>query len=103
MTYRTIPTGCDLYYLFAARNLDESNWIAGGRYFDRLERRDGQWRIMLRTSVIEWSGALPTMPIPYADVPDIGVNGISARDRSDPSSKRPLVNRRDTHNLPRSA
>jgi len=88
----------ETYYLFAARNLDESNWIAGGRYFDRLERRDGQWRIMLRTNAIEWSGVLPTMPIPYADVPDIGVNGISARDRSDPSYKRPLVNRRDTHN-----
>ena len=89
---------CETYYLFAARNLDESNWIAGGRYFDRLERRDGQWRIMLRTNVIEWSGILPTMPIPYADVPDIGVNGISSRNRSDPSYKRPLINRRDTHN-----
>jgi len=41
--------------------------------------------------------------MPYADVPDIGVNGISARDRSDPSYKRPLVNRRDTHNPLRSA
>jgi len=89
---------CETYYLFAARNLDESNWIAGGRYFDRLERRDSQWRIMLRTNVIEWSGVLPTMPIPYANVPDIGVNGISTRDRSDPSYMRPLVNRRDTHN-----
>jgi hypothetical protein len=92
----------ETYYLFAARNLDESNWIAGGRYFDRLERRDGQWRIMLRTNVIEWSGILPTMLIPYADVPDIGVNGVSARDRSDPSYKRPLVNSRDTHNPLRS-
>lgn len=44
----------ETYYLFAARNLDESNWIAGGRYFDRLDRLDGQWRIMLRTNVIEW-------------------------------------------------
>ena len=92
----------ETYYLFAARNLDESNWIAGGRYFDRLECRDGQWRIMLRTNVIEWSGVLPTMPIPYANVPDIGVNGISARNRSDPSYMRPLVNRRDTHNPLRS-
>ena len=68
-----------------------------------LGRRDGQWRIMLRTNVIEWSGILPTMPIPYADVPDIGVNGVSARDRSDPSYQRPLVNRRNTHNPLRSA
>jgi SnoaL-like domain len=93
----------ETYYLFAARNLDESNWIAGGRYFDRLERRHGQWRIALRTNVIEWSGMLPTMPIPFADVPDIGANGVSARDRTDPSYKRPLVNRRDPHNPPTSA
>ena len=87
----------ETYYLFAARNLDDSNWIAGGRYFDRLERRAGQWRITLRTNVIEWSGMLPTMPIPFADVPDIAVNGTSARNRSDPSYQRPLVNRRDPH------
>jgi hypothetical protein len=40
----------------------------------------------------------PTMPIPFVDVPDIGINGVAARDRSDPSYRRPLVNRRDTHN-----
>ena len=45
----------ETYYLFAARNRDETNWIAGGRYFDRLERRAGVWRIAVRTNVIEWS------------------------------------------------
>ena len=88
----------ETYYLFAARNRDESNWIAGGRYFDRLERRDGQWRIALRTNVIEWSGMVPTMPIPFADVADIDVNGVPARDRTDPSYQRPLINRRARHN-----
>jgi hypothetical protein len=47
--------------------------------------------------VIEWSGMLPTMPIPFADVPGIGANGVSARDRTDPSYNRPLVNHRDPH------
>ena len=87
----------ETYYLFAARNRDESNWLAGGRYFDRLERRNGEWRISLRTNVIEWSGLLPTMPIPFADVPDIAGNGVSARDLTDPSYQRPLVNRRTRH------
>jgi hypothetical protein len=90
----------ETYYLFAARNRDESNWIAGGRYLDRLDRRAGQWRIAVHTNVIEWSGMVPTMPIPFADVPDIGRNGVSARDRTDPSYVRPLVNRRERH-LPR--
>jgi SnoaL-like protein len=85
---------CETYYLFAARNRDETNWIAGGRYFDRFERRAGEWRITLRTNVIEWSGLLPTMPIPFADLPGIGDNGVAARDRSDPSYQRPLTNRR---------
>ncbi len=88
----------ETYYLFAARNHDESNWIAGGRYFDRLERRTGGWRIVLRTNVIEWSGIAPTMPIPFADITDIADNGVSARDRTDPSYQRPLVNRRALHN-----
>lgn len=88
----------ETYYLFAARNRDESNWLAGGRYLDRLERRAAQWRITVRTNVIEWSGSLPTGPIPFADVPDIAVNGTAARDRSDPSYQRPLVNRREFRN-----
>ncbi|NTY60756.1 nuclear transport factor 2 family protein [Mycolicibacterium sphagni] len=88
----------ETYYLFAARNRDESNWLAGGRYLDRLERRAGEWRIVLRTNVIEWSGSLPTMPIPFADVLDIAANGLSARDNTDPSYTRPLSNHRRAHN-----
>jgi SnoaL-like domain len=88
----------ETYYLFAARNRDETNWIAGGRYFDRLQRRDGVWRIAVRTNVIEWSGMVPTIPLPFADVPDIHGNGAPSRDTADPSYQRPLVNRRERHN-----
>jgi len=86
----------ETYYLFVGRNRDESNWIAGGRYIDRLERRDGTWKIALRTNAIEWSGLVPTMPIPFADLPDIHLNGAPSRSREDPSYQRPLVNRRET-------
>jgi hypothetical protein len=89
----------ETYYLFVGRNRDESNWIAGGRYIDRLERRDGAWKIALRTNAIEWSGVVPTMPIPFADVPDIHVNGAPSRSRDDPSYQRPLTNRREK-NIP---
>lgn len=87
----------ETYYLFAARNRDETNWLAGGRYFDRVERRDGSWRIAVRTTVIEWSGMLPTMPIPFADIAGVDGNGAPSRSRSDPSYLRPLVNRRTPH------
>lgn len=80
------------YYLFVGRNRDESNWIAGGRYIDRLERRDGAWRIALRTNMIEWSGIVPTLPLPFADVLGIGDNGVPSRSTEDPSYQRPLTN-----------
>lgn len=85
----------ETYYLFAARNRDQTNWMAGGRYVDRLERRDGSWKIALRCNAIEWSGMIPSMAIPFADVPDIRANGAASRDRQDVSYRRPLTNRRD--------
>jgi hypothetical protein len=84
----------ETYYLFVGRNRDDSNWIAGGRYIDRLEKRDGEWKIALRTNAIEWSGIVPTMDIPFADVPDIYLNGAPSRSQEDPSYQRPLVNKR---------
>lgn len=89
----------ETYYLFSARNRDDSNWIAGGRYVDRFERRDGEWRIAVRTNAIEWSGILPTMDIPFADVPDIKDNGPAARGKEDISYRRPLTNLR-ARNIP---
>lgn len=82
----------ELYYLFVGRNRDETNWMAGGRYIDRLERREQAWKIALRTNVIEWSGLVPTLPLPFADVPDLHENGRPSRSKSDPSYQRPLSN-----------
>ena len=87
----------ETYYLFVGRNRDETNWIAGGRYIDRLERRAGEWKIALRTNAIEWSGMVPTMGIPFADVPGIYLNGTPSRDKKDPSYRRPLTNQRGAH------
>ncbi|GAB3098367.1 nuclear transport factor 2 family protein [Aestuariicella hydrocarbonica] len=85
----------EIYYQFVGRNRDDSNWVAGGRYIDRLERREGEWKIAFRTNVIEWSGSLPTLPIPFADVADLHLNGVSSRTQEDPSYSRPLKNHRD--------
>jgi SnoaL-like domain len=93
----------ETYYQFVARNRPweegggETVMLAGGRYIDRLERRDGAWKIALRTNVIEWSCLQPAMPLPFGDVPDIGANGVPARDKSDPSYQRPLTNVRKGH------
>ncbi|MBW8754956.1 MAG: nuclear transport factor 2 family protein [Sphingomonadales bacterium] len=94
----------ETYYLFVARNKDESLVQAGGRYIDRFERRGkdgqgGEWKIALRTNAIEWAGLLPNIPIPFSDVPDLYGNGAPARDKSDPSYRRPLTNLRE-RNIP---
>ena len=85
----------ETYYLFVGRNRDETNWMAGGRYLDRLERREEEWKIALRTNAIEWSGMVPTMAIPFADVADLHLNGMASRSREDLSYIRPLTNKRD--------
>jgi SnoaL-like domain len=93
----------ETYYQFVARNhpfeegSDETVMLAGGRYIDRLERRGGAWKIALRTNMIEWSCLQPALPLPFGDVPDIGANGVSARDLSDPSYRRPLTNERKNY------
>jgi hypothetical protein len=84
----------ETYYLFTGRNRDETNWTAGGRYIDRVERRDGAWKIAFRNNAIEWSGMVPTMPIPFLDVPDVHRNGVPSRSQDDPSYRRPLTNSR---------
>lgn len=87
----------ETYYLFVARNKDESLVMAGGRYIDRFERRNDEWKIALRTNAIEWACLPPAIPIPFADVADLYGNGAPARDRTDPSYRRPLTNLRERH------
>ena len=76
---------CETYYLFVARNRDDSNWMAGGRYIDRVEKRNGAWKIAFRSNAIEWSGMVPTMALPFADVADLFDNGAPSRSKTDPS------------------
>jgi hypothetical protein len=83
----------ETYYFFTARNRDDSNWIAAGRYVDRLERRQGAWKIALRCNAVEWSGAVPSMPLPFGDLPNRYGNGAPSRDKTDLSYRRPLTNR----------
>jgi hypothetical protein len=59
--------------------------MGGGRYIDRLERRDGQWRIVERVTTTEWWSESATMEFfaplvhPYSQT------------KADPSYARPLI------------
>lgn len=87
----------ETYYLFVGCIGEETNLFTGGRYIDRFERRGDVWRIAARTNLIEWTSPLPALANPMGDVPGLDRNGLSARDRSDPSYIRPLINRRTRH------
>jgi SnoaL-like protein len=62
--------------------------LMGGRYLDRLERRDGVWKIALRRCTIEW--------MMHGDSSILGKGAVAGFikgkwDRTDPSYTRPLL------------
>jgi hypothetical protein len=85
----------ETYYLFVACMLgNENNLLAGGRYVDRFERRDGVWGMVMRNNFVEWTSLVPAMANPLGPVEDLDLNGLPSIGRDDPSYQRPLVNRR---------
>jgi hypothetical protein len=49
-----------LAYHRVAVDGEERDVVLGGRYLDRLDKRDGQWRISRRTLICDWQSALGT-------------------------------------------
>src|SRR5262245_28189410 len=64
----------------ADENGPERDFVVSGRYIDRMERRDGEWRIVRRTMLID---VTRTDPVPAGE-PGLGTRR-GARNRSDPS------------------
>ena len=82
---------CETYYIFAGMDAkDNTLTLGGGRYLDRMEKRDGEWRIAARKCVSEWGG----VPAPSKLAPEVMAmlrsNGVISRDESDSSYDRPL-------------
>lgn len=84
----------ETYLIYSAHRRDGSIWQANGRYLDRLERRGGEWRLTMRYCVIETAGTVARCELPFDGIPDLYANGAPALNRSDPSYRRPLTNRR---------
>jgi len=70
---------------------DYSFSIGGGRYIDRMEKRDGVWRIAARKCVSEWGGVPSQSKVPAEFRSMLRESGVVARDNSDSSYERPLV------------
>jgi len=93
----------ETYYMFVGLNQRGTPLaMSGGRYIDRLEKRNGRWAIAYRVCVRDWA--------PLKEIPDtldqaaltivalddrtkamMRAGAQSTRDRSDPSYLRPLT------------
>ena len=62
--------------------------LAGGRYADRFERRDGRWAIAVRKCVAEWDSTPGIELVDRLTEAFVSVGKLS-RDRSDLSYQRP--------------
>ncbi len=74
----------ETYITFAVWSADGTTVsVGGGRYLDRLQRRDGVWGIIRRETIMDYVFQTPSNPLPS--------NALSGvRDKSDRSYLRPL-------------
>ena len=47
----------------------EMDYLVGGRYVDRFERRDGEWKIVQRTGLTDWMRLEPSCSQGMGDLP----------------------------------
>ncbi|WP_436791712.1 nuclear transport factor 2 family protein [Yinghuangia sp. YIM S10712] len=79
---------CESYVIGAMRpRKGNSVLLLGGRYLDRLERRDGTWKIALRRCTLEWTMTGDTSLLTSGAFAGF-IKGTW--DKSDPSYARPL-------------
>lgn len=73
---------CETYFVQRSLRHDGDSYNATGRYLDRLERRNDEWRILERLTVMEWfSPATPT----DAAAATAAAFASGRQDRTDPS------------------
>jgi hypothetical protein len=94
----------ETYYMFVGLNRQGAPFaMSGGRYLDRLEKREGRWAIALRICVRDWAPLTETpetldqasltvvKSLDEATKELMRTGAQPARDRSDPSYQRPLT------------
>ena len=83
----------ETYYLFVGTDKEPANHLtlSGGRYVDRLERRDGRWAIVDRVCVVEWNAESTSLVTDEVIAMMAATMRVATHDRSDLSYDRPLV------------
>ncbi len=82
----------ETYYLFVGTDREPANHLSinGGRYVDRLERRDGRWAIVARVCMVEWHTESTSLITDETMTMLAGILTV-AHDSSDTSYHRPLT------------
>ena len=98
----------ETYYMFVGMNRKGTPLaMSGGRYIDRLEKRNRRWAIAARVCVRDWAplAAIPetldqssmtVVPLDEATKALMRAGAQPARDRTDPSYQRPLKARQSS-------
>lgn len=86
------------YFAVFQRTDDTTTDFSVGRYLDRFERRDGEWKIAHRLCLLDWIGELPG-PDESTQSPEMSIFRQGTWDRSDPSYIRPLTLDREARQL----
>jgi hypothetical protein len=83
----------ETYYLFVGTDREPANHmtLSGGRYVDRLQRRDGRWAIVDRVCVVEWNAESTSLITDEVIAMMAGSMKVATHDRTDPSYDRPLI------------
>jgi ketosteroid isomerase-like protein len=81
----------ETYYSFWGENRQGPPTLAFGRYIDRLEKRNGEWRIAHRVCVNEKTGQFVDVEVPDEWKDMLFKTGPNSRDKSDVSYVRPLT------------
>jgi hypothetical protein len=83
---------CETYFLFTGLAKQPPHLLSTGRYIDHFQRRNGEWRIANRVTIVESKLALANFDFARDMPPAYGPGEIcpATRDRNDVSYQRPL-------------
>ena len=80
----------ETYFIFASENTAGAPYqLAGGRYIDKFERRNGRWAIAIRKCVTTWN-TTPDSEVSKFMAGAFALVGHNSRDKEDLSYERPL-------------
>jgi len=87
---------CETYYHFTAVSQAPPHFMSTGRYIDHFQRRNGEWRIANRVTIVEGTFDIDESQQSRLMPPAYGPGEVcpAARDSSDVSDQRPLRPRR---------